>query len=160
MIDPLATANAALERNLSWVRAADAKAPPIFAVDAAMLGVLGLRLPHLEQLSLFVILASGLAAAALLASMVFLGLVAFPRLAGPKDSIVFFGTAARLEEAAYIQRLTNSSFGDQLLQDTASQAFRNAEIAAAKYAHLRRAIMALFMAVPFWLAALITTRHL
>lgn len=131
-MDSFATVNAVLERNLSWVRAADAKLPPIFAVDAAMLGVLGLRLPQLENLSPLIVVMWALAAAALLASMVCLGLVAFSRLTGPKDSVIFFGTAAQMEEATYIQRLISQSSGENLLQDAARQAFRNAEIAAEK----------------------------
>lgn len=159
-MDSFATINATLERNLAWVRAADAKVPPIFAVDAAMFGLLGLRLPHLETMSPFIVVLWGLAAATLLGSLVCLGLVAFPRLAGPKDSVVFFGTAARMEETAYIQRLMTSPPSENLLHDIARQAFRNAEIAAEKYDYLRLAMIGLFASIPFWLGALITTRQL
>lgn len=158
-MDPLAVANAALDRNLSWIRSADAKLPPVFAVDAAMLGVLGLRLPHIDQLSWIVVVTWGLAAAMLVMSLVFLGLVAFPRLTGPKESIVFFGTAAQMLEERYVERLVKSPSNQELLEDTARQAFRNAEIAAAKYLSLRRAMMALFASVPFWLFALVASRQ-
>lgn len=158
-MDQLAIASATLERNLGWVRAADAKVPPVFAVDAAMLGVLGLRLPSLETMSPLVVILWGLSVAALLGSMLCLGLVVFPRLSGPKDSIIFFGTAARMEEATYIQRLTSQAT-DNLLNDISRQAFRNAEIAAAKYSHLRLAMIGMFAGLPLWLGALIATRHI
>jgi hypothetical protein len=95
----------------------------------------------------------------LVMSLVFLGLVAFPRLTGPKESIVFFGTAAQMLEERYVERLVKSPSNQELLEDTARQAFRNAEIAAAKYLSLRRAMMALFASVPFWLFALVASRQ-
>lgn len=158
-MEPMTIASAALERNLAWVRTADAKVSPVFAVNAGMLGVLGVRMPDLETLPVVVVLVWALAAAALLGSTICLGLVVFPRLTGPKDSVVFFGTVVHMAESVYIQRLTAQPT-DALVADLARQAFRNAEIAAAKYAHLRLAMIGLFAGFPLWLAALLATRHL
>jgi hypothetical protein len=172
-MDPHEIAHRALERNLAWIRTADTKVPAIFAIDAAMLGVLGIRLPRLDD---FTALASGLwvaAAVSLAASVVMLALVAIPRrepiregapggdraCAASDESIVFFGTAASLEEAVFVARLTTGEPGE-LVRDLACQAFRNAQIAKVKYRHLRLATQLLFIAFPFWLWALAATRHL
>lgn len=159
-MDSLVVATAALERNLGWVRTADQKVPPIFAVNAAMLGVLSVRLPQLGDLTMVEFSYWVVASLALVVSMVFLGLVAFPRLSGPTDSVVFFGTAAKFSETAYIERLTTDVSRSDLVFDLARQAYRNAEIAKAKYEHLRVAMIASFISLPFWLLALISTRTL
>ena len=90
----------ALARNLSWVAAADSKVPSIFAIDIAMLGVWCALAPKVNEWAVFTAVLSALAVLALLASIISLALVAFPRLDGPKGSAVFFGGIAQhLEEA-------------------------------------------------------------
>ena len=158
-MDPLAVATATLERNLGWVRAADSKIPPVFAVKAAMLGVLGVRLPHLDTLSSEILVAWTIAAGALMLGMLCLVLVAFPRLAGPTNSVFYFGTASKMSEADFIERLTGAPKTD-IVFDLARQAYINADIARKKYDNLRLAMIALFVAMPFWLVALISTRNL
>jgi len=158
-MDDIGIADGALQRNLAWVRAADSKVPSAFAVDAAMLGVLGLRLPSLDQLAALPAMLWGLAAVCLIASLIALGLVVLPRLGGPKDSVVFFGTATALKEGAYVERLLDTN-RTHLAQDMARQAYRNAEIAQMKYNRLLVAFWLMFIAVPFWVAALIATRNL
>lgn len=158
-MDTLALAERTLDRQVEWVRTADAKVAPVFAVDAAMLGVLGVRLPHLHEFSLPVAIVWALAAAALLVSLVCLGLVALPRLDGPKESLIFFGTAAKIEAGDYVARLLAA---DEALitEDVARQAHRNAEIAAAKFAHLKNAALCMFAALPLWLVAITITRNI
>jgi len=152
-------AERALERNLGWVRAADAKVPPLFAVDAAMLGVLGLRLPHFGEFSPLTTLVLAIAIALLLLSLVALGFVALPKLTGPPDSIVYFGTAALMGETTYLERLLAPD-DVPLTEDLGRQAFRNAQIAIGKYENLARATLLLFAALPFWLVGIVATRIL
>ncbi|MBW7933844.1 MAG: hypothetical protein H3C62_09590 [Gemmatimonadaceae bacterium] len=158
-MDTLALAERMLDRQLEWVRTADAKVAPVFAVDAAMLGVLGVRLPHLDEFSFAVAVVWGLAAAALLLSLICLGLVALPRLDGPKESLFFFGTAAKIEAGDYIARLLATDEA-HITEDVARQAHRNAEIAATKFAHLKNASLLMFAALPLWLLAITITRNI
>jgi hypothetical protein len=158
-MDLVALAERTLDRQLELVRTADSKVAPVFAVDAAMLSVLGVRLPAFQSFTPGAAVAWGLAAAALLISLVFLGMVAFPRLEGPKESLVFFGTAAKMEAETYVTRLLSSDAG-ALSRDIALQAHRNAEIASDKFSHLRLASVFMFAALPLWLLALVLTRHI
>lgn len=156
-MDATTRAGQILDRNLSWVKAADAKVAPVFAVNAGLLGILGVKLPHLEQMSVLALVFWVLATAIVLASLVCLGFVSFPRLDGPKSSLVFFGTAIQREEATFVADLLSLT-DDALAADLARQAYRNAQIASSKYKHLKVATVLMFTALPFWIVALALTR--
>lgn len=144
----------ALARNLRWITTADAKIPPVFAIDTAMLGVLAALLPLTCQWTIVVVIVSFIAAVFLIVSIVFLAVASFPRLKGPKGSIVYFGGAITIDETDYIKRLS-SGVTTELIEDVARQAYRNAEIATAKYKAVRLAMIFMFVGMPFWLIAIV-----
>lgn len=149
----LEVADKALTRNLGWIRAADAKVPSIFAISTAMLGVLAALLPPVHsQWTVVVAIISFLAAAALIVSIVCLACASFPRLKGPKGSIVYFGGAITRAESDYIKCLS-AGVTVELIEDIARQAYRNAEIAAEKFKAVKWAMILLFASIPLWLVS-------
>lgn len=149
----MAVLDTSLARQLSWVAAADGKVPAIFGIDMAMLGCLCVLFPAGGQWTIYQAIFSSLAALGLLASVFSLGLVAFPRLSGPKGSIVFFGGIIQYAEDAFIKKALLVPSED-MLHDLARQVYRNAEIASTKYTYVRYAMWCMYGSAPFWLTAI------
>jgi len=143
-----------LSRNLLWVAAADGKVPAIFAIDMAMLSFLCVLASKLNQWTIYWAISSSLAAIALLGSILFLALVTFPRLKGPKGSMVFFGGIVQYAEGKFIKKVL-AEHSEEILEDFARQIYRNAEIAHEKFAHIRRAMICMFASLPFWFVAIV-----
>ena len=141
-----------LSRNLSWISAADSKVAPILAIDTAMLGVLAALVPSAESWRALPAVLAGISALLLCGSVVSLVAATFPRLSGPKASMIFFGGISSFEREQYVTQLLGAQSAD-LAKDIAQQCHRNAEIAATKYWCLKSAMMLLFGALPFWVAA-------
>ncbi len=152
MTEKMAYLNTCLNRNLAWVSAADQKVAPVFTIDLAMLGVLCGVAPKVGQWPLAVGICAGLSGLALLASMILLACVGFPRLKGPKDSAVFFGGIANHDKAMFVEKMLGG-VTREMLEDVARQTHRNAEIACQKFAHVRAAMILMFASIPFWMVA-------
>lgn len=145
-----------LDRLLQWIRAADAKANFILALDTAMLGVLAaLATKPLTCPAWYV--CPGLAAFGLLVSMCMLAVAAFPRTTGPPGSLIYFGGIVSHERKTYVAKLRELSPEDYS-EDLAQQCYRNAEIAEAKFKWIQRSMIALFSSVLPWLLALYCLR--
>lgn len=142
----------ALTRNLNWIAAADGKIPPVFAINIAMMGVIAALIPPAGEWTVVMAIISFLAAAALITSSICLSVASFPRLHGPKGSIVYFGGVITKKESDYIKSIS-IGITEELIEEIARQAYRNAEIAAAKYSAVRWATILLFGSIPFWLMA-------
>lgn len=141
-----------LARNLVWISAADSKATLIFTIDAAMLAVVAALVPGATTWRVIPAVVASLASLAIMGSVGCLAAALFPRLDGPKNSIVFFGTAINLGETEFITRI-REGITEKLVTDVATQAYRNAEIAAAKFRHVKHAQVLLFGAAIPWLVA-------
>jgi len=139
-----------LGRQLSWIRAADSRAALAFALNTGMLGVLAAVSP--KQATAWgvapAILAS-FAAAFALASLVCLTFASFPRVEGPRGSLVFFGGIAQRTTAQFKEAVTALS-DESYIDDLANQCHRNAEIASQKFSWVQRAFVCLYLAVPPW----------
>jgi hypothetical protein len=142
-----------LARNLSWIAAADSKVPSIFAIDIAMLGALGVLALKVNKWTICWAILSSLAAITLLGSVFFLVLVAFPRLKGPKGSLVYFGGIVQYAEDTFIKKVLQGP-SEEILEDLARQTYRNAEIASRKFSHVYWAMICMFVSVPFWIVAI------
>ncbi|WDT77182.1 MAG: DUF5706 domain-containing protein [Candidatus Manganitrophus sp.] len=142
-----------LARNLAWVAAADSKVPSIFAIDMAMLGIWCALAPKVHDWPVYTAILSAFAVLALLASILSLVLVVFPRLSGPKGSAVFFGGIVQHSEEAFLKKISGG-ISEEILDDLARQTYRNAEIAKDKFMHVRWAMICMFTSAPFWLASI------
>jgi hypothetical protein len=151
--EQLEVADRLLARNLAWIAAADGKVPAVFGIDAAMLGVLSALLPAATHWTVIAAIAAGIAATLLILSIILLAQATFPRLTGPKGSLIFFGTAVAMSDAEFVVRV-REGITENLIIDTAKQAHRNAEIAMDKYRHIKHAQLALFVGTAPWLLAI------
>lgn len=141
-----------LKLQLEWVKTADSKVPPLFAINLAMLGLLAPLLKILLAWTIAAAIFSTIAVILLSLSMIFLALAIFPRLDGPKDSNVFFaGIAKQSEEKYKLNTLTTDE--KEYENDILSQAYRNAEIANSKYFNLKLSFLFTFASILPWLAA-------
>lgn len=138
-----------LARNLSWVAAADAKIAPILAISTAMLGALAALIPRSSGWTIPSAILTAFATTLLVGTIVCLIAASFPRLKGPRGSLVYFGGIAAHSPDSYASELLKG-ITDDLLKDYALQCHRNAEIARSKYANIRWAMILLYSSVvPF-----------
>jgi Family of unknown function (DUF5706) len=144
----------ALERLLTWVRAAESRIRLVLPLSTAMLGALALLIPNAYTDWTFLEGVSTAAAVVLL----MLGIVCtcfatFPRTTGPPESCIYFrGITTRT-----LQQYTTdikAQTEDCYLDDLISQCYRNAQIAERKYLWIKRSMICLFVATPPWLISL------
>jgi hypothetical protein len=142
-----------LDRLLEWIRAVDTKTPVVMAVDTAMLGVLAALAPSPDQFGATTWLCIAFGSVALIVSLGLCAMATFPQTKGPEGSLIYFGGIAARSAEAFAQAMyeqTNTQYLDDLLR----QCHRNAEIAANKYARVRRALFWLVGGIVPWLATL------
>jgi hypothetical protein len=145
--------NKILDRNLYWIGAADTKATLLFAIMSAMLAVLVALVPCKNQWTFISTICFSISALILLAGIAFIIFASFPRLKGPRNSLVYFGGIASHDENHYIQKVI-VGLTDEFLIDLAKQCHRNAEIAKSKYECIRYANISLFASLVFWLISI------
>src|SRR5439155_4799082 len=97
-----------LSRNLSWVAAADSKVTPVLAIDTAMLGVLAAFVPSAASWKAVPAILTAISALLLCGSVVNLIVATFPRLSGPRASLVFFGGISSFERDNYVTQFLSS----------------------------------------------------
>ena len=142
-----------LEKQLGWISAVDGKVPAIYAINIAMLGALSALIPQNMFWSLCSIVFCSLSIFLLLGSMGFLIITIFPRLSGPKKSLIYFGDIVSRTNASYINEMTKVSDA-QIFNDLLVQTYRNAEIAKTKYAALKNALILTFLSFMPWLISI------
>jgi len=138
---------------LEWVKTADSKVPPLFAINVAMLGIIIALMKTFSNWSIAIAIFVALCLILLGISMVFLALAMFPRMNGPKGSNIFFGCITKKEEATYLKEMMNLRDEDYE-SDLLGQAYRNAEIAETKYFNIKYAFLSSFVSIPFWLISI------
>ena len=79
-----------LSLQLEWVKTADSKVAPLFAINAAMLGLLVALIKLLPAWTIATAIFSSITVILLAVVILFLALTMFPRLIGPKESNIFF----------------------------------------------------------------------
>lgn len=142
-----------LSKNLAWISAADTKGTLLFAVDSAMLAVLAALVPPINVWTTGAVVAAAIAILFQMASIAFIVVAMFPRLNGPRGSLIYFGGIASHDEADYVRKIMDNPI-EEVITDFARQCHRNAEIAKTKYDMVRRGVISGFLALPFWLAAI------
>jgi len=150
--DRLKVAQWILDKNLTWIAAADSKVGFIVGVNTAMLGGLAAAVSKATHLTawptVFLLLATGAETVAILCAAT----AVLPRVDGPKRSFVFFGKIAEFDRAEYQERIRRCSDSD-LLDDIAAQIHRNAEIATHKHGLVRKALWWSFLSGLPWIVA-------
>ena len=144
-----------LERNLSWIAAAEVKVGVIVTIDMAMLGGLAAAFGTLKDVERTACVSLGtLIASAPIAIAIFCaGMSLLPRMDGPTHSFIFFGRIAQLDKADYSIKFRQATDGE-LLDDLTAQIHRNAEIAASKFSWVRKSMWWSFISVLPWISAI------
>lgn len=150
--DRIRVAEESLSRQLQWVRAVEAKVSVLAAVAMGMLGLLATRIPTDFESWKAVALFAIIGAAGQIACLTSCGLATFPRLKHKNLSLLFFATIASLTEDECVTQF-KSVDSDAYLNDLLKQVHRNAQIATAKYWHVRFGTVSLLVSVPLWLGA-------
>ena len=152
-MNKIEVANDVLSRQLSWISAADSKISSIFAINGAMLGVLAALISPIEKWTIFCAIMAAFSAVPLFGSMISLALAIFPRLSGPKGSLIYFGEIVSRSEDSYVQEVYNMD--DNLFkEDMLRQVYRNAEIAQTKFNCVKWAMIQTFTGFLPWLVAI------
>lgn len=142
-----------LALQLEWIKSADTKVSPIFAINIAMLGTLTTLVKPVVVWTFWSASTFALCAGLLLISIGYLASCIFPRLSGPKQSNVFFVGIANQKQNDFKDNFNKLS-QDNYLDDTLNQIHRNAEIAKGKYADVKSAFKCTFVSVPLWLVSI------
>lgn len=139
-----------LQLQLDWVRAADSKVPPLFAINIAMLGLMAALVKSLPAWTISVAIPCSIAAILIFFSLFFLAFAVFPRLDGPKESNVFFKGIVKQSEKTFKANFSSATDLD-IQDDLLNQAYRNAEIADKKYSNIKLAFICTFCSIPLWI---------
>lgn len=142
-----------LARILEWIRAADARFPPLAAMNTAMLGIIVALAIDVNKWTLMLVVVASVAAILLALSLICLALAMFPRIGGPPRSVIYFEIIKAMDSASYhtaINDLTETDY----LSDLIEQSHRNAEIAHVKFRYVRFAMVAWFTAIIPWVSTL------
>src|SRR5437879_591545 len=93
-----------LERLLGWIKDVDGRVQTTLAIDIAMLGILAARAPPFDRWWSLASLTFLLTLGTLFASVGFTFLAVFPRLVGPSESLVYFGSIAAFPEEVFTRK--------------------------------------------------------
>lgn len=144
-----------LERQLTWIAAADSKVGAILAFNTALIGGLAASFTGAEAPAQtdWARLMCVLAGACVVASVVCCALALIPRTAGPPESLVFFGRITDHTQSEYESRFVSATEAERLL-DVSTQIHANAEIAAEKFFYAKKAILWTLAGAAPWLLAI------
>ena len=151
--DRIRFAETCLDRQISWVSAADGKTSSVFAFCTLMLGTIAALAPEPQGWSCIAVTVSLLAASFLIISLLFLAVATFPKTSGPTGSLVFFKGISDRKPSDFIATFNEVST-EEFLNDLLNQCHRNAEIASAKYSWVKRAMVMMYCSVPPWIASI------
>ena len=138
-----------LDRQLTWIAAADSRATLIVPLSTAMLGALAAIAPGSAEWSVGAGISASFAVVFLFLSLLFCAFTSFPRTDGPRGSLVYFGGIASKDTDSYVEELLSCNPTD-LQRDLALQCHVNAEIASKKFSWIKRAMGCLLGSIAPW----------
>jgi hypothetical protein len=148
-----------LERNLGWIAAAEIKVGVVTTMGIAMLGGLAAAFGAAAVKSPWAYATTASAALLVIVALVCAAMAVIPRVAGPNESLIFFGRIAAHDNWRYADALRDATDAE-ILRDCSMQIHRNAQIACEKHIWVRRAMIAALLGVPPWLIALVLSMKL
>lgn len=139
-----------LERMLAWVQASESRLGIIVPTATSMLGVMSGLAGFARSFNWLLYFALILSVIFLILSLVFAFFAVYPRVNGPKDSLIFFGKVKMLSVEDFRLKMdsaSESSYAEDLLR----QIHVNAQIADEKYSWIRRSMSCLMFAAVPWM---------
>lgn len=138
-----------LDRQLEWIRASDAKIPPLAILNAAMLAALVALAPPIECWPLLWSVFGGIYVFALVCVLLFLIYSIFPRMGRAKGSVIYFESIGRMSARSYrrtVRRISDEDYFSDLIE----QCHRNAKIARKKFFRVQVATIAVIVSIVPW----------
>jgi hypothetical protein len=136
-----------LDRLLDWISRYDNRATLLFTLDTAMVGTLALRMNASVQNEY---------GALLLLTFTLLGIsilgtafTIFPRLKSPTESLLYFGSIAKMEKKNF-RDLFKTKTTTEYLDDLLAQCHINAKILDFKFKVFRISLIFTMVAIIFW----------
>jgi hypothetical protein len=130
----------------------DAKISVLLGIDLAMLAFLAAKAPKLELWEGRLLFA-GIPLFLLGASLWHLYRASFPQLEGGRESLIYFREIASRTEGKFMEEYKKQS-STAYLNDLLSQVWRNAQILAQKFDHLKTAFLLMAWSIVPWLVTL------
>ena len=151
-----ALAEKQLERTHALFPRIDGKFAGLLAILSGQVAILALNLKPNDLKLWYIDAFASLFAVTAIAAGVRLFICAWPHLKGGGGrSLYYFGTIAQRTEADFIQAYRAENETDRL-DDVLAQVWRNSEIVAAKFNHLKWATILIVVAAAPWTAALLS----
>jgi hypothetical protein len=138
-----------LSRLLGWIQVADSRMALVLPISTAMLGAIAVLSPTVDLWTAKPAITCSFAAFFLVLSLIFSAFASFPRVEGPKGSVIFFGGIVAREIDQFrqsVNALNESSYQDDLI----NQCHINSQIANKKFTWVRRAMISLFLSFLPW----------
>jgi len=142
-------AGAHLDRVLGFFERVDNKASALFAIDAALLGVLCLNLRPADLSIWYIVVPGALSVGLLAVSLYFTYRCTFPSLDGGNSSLIYFREIAKRTEAKFIDEFLAVD-EDALAKDMLGQIWRNSEILKIKFDSVKVAFILTAVALVPW----------
>lgn len=152
----LEAAERQLDRTHAFFPRIDGKATALFAIASAQIGVAVLNISYEDLRMWWITVPAAVFLFVIGWSLVSLYWCAFPHLNGGQSSLVYFREIAKLREADYLQRYLALS-EEELRKDVAGQVWRNSQIVAAKFNHVKNATFAQIFSLLPWTLLLFAT---
>lgn len=142
----------ALDLQLQWIAAVDGKTPIVIGLSTAMLAALAAVASGRSEATWLDGLFLAIGGVPLAFSLFHCMKATNPQTDGPAGSMIFFGGIADLALSKYCEKVEARTKAEHL-NDLCRQVHRNAQIAAAKFASVRKATLWLFGGTWPWLIA-------
>jgi hypothetical protein len=142
-----------LQLQLDWVKTADAKVPPLFAINISMLGALSALAKAANSWTLTSGILVSICASLLIYSLCNMAFTMVPSLLGSKNSILYFGGIAKQSDEDFHEKVKQLS-DDEYLDDLIDQAYINAKIAKDKYGYIKKSSVYLLLSFPMWVISI------
>lgn len=138
---------------LGWIQAADTRISLVLPLSSAMLAALAAIAPTANEWSVCSAIFSAFSVLFLVLSISFSALSCFPRMEGPKGSMVFFSGIQNRELKQYKSDI-NELTEEKLIDDLVSQCHINAQIAHIKFTWVKRSLFCLFLSSLPWFVSI------
>lgn len=145
-------AESQLDRVLGFFPRADSKNSVVLAINTGMLGLLVANISD-QMIHSYLVYFAIIPAALIGVSFYHLYRGAFPKLAGGKNSLIYFRSVGSLLEADYKEKFIAIS-EHEYIDDLLGQIWRNSEILKEKFNHLEYAFNFMALAIIPWLIVL------
>ena len=140
-----------LARQLEWIRAADAKIAPVIFITTSLLGASVAFLSKMPEFSWLTVELAAICIGALIYTLFCMVMVNFPRITRYDESAIFFEGVKATDYAGFEKKITAMTL-ETYLQDLTATCYDNAIIASSKFRYVKRAMIALFIAIIPWMA--------